>query len=105
MEGPANCSDLWQQINALTDGLNLYDLYRPLYPESLSAEERIGKTIIGGVERAYLRGHTFREFTPFLKHFTDEPIPGEKMNVYGGAVSDYMNMNETRTALHIPDEV
>jgi len=105
MEGPGNCMDLWGKINEQTDGLNWYDLYRPLYPEALSAEERIGKTIIGGVEREYLRGHTFREFTPFLKHWTSEPVPGEKMNVYGSAVSDYMNMDETRNALHIPVDV
>jgi hypothetical protein len=105
MEGPYNCMDLWYQINNLTQGLNWYDLYRPRYPESLSAEERIGKTIIGGEEREYLRGHTFREYTPFLKHLISEPVPGEKMNVCGSAVSDYMNMNETRTALNIPTEV
>lgn len=105
MQGPASCLDLWDQISKLTQGLNWYDLYRPLYPESLSAEERIGKTIIEGEEREYVRGHTFRELTPFLKHWTSEPIPGEKMDVYGSAVSDYMNMNETRTALHIPPDV
>ena len=52
----------------LTGGLNWYDLYRPVYPDGgLTAEERIGKTIIGGVEREYVRGFTHREYTPWLK--------------------------------------
>ena len=102
IEGPQNCLDMWYQINNLTKGLNWYDLYRPLYPDSLSAEERIGKTIIGGEERTYLRGRTPREFTPFLKHFFPKQ---DKMPIFGSAVSDYMNLPETRNVLHIPDSV
>jgi hypothetical protein len=68
MDGPQYCADLWDQMLNLTGGLNWYDLYRPVYPGGgLTAEERIGKTVIGGEEREYVRGFTHREYTPWLK--------------------------------------
>lgn len=59
MEGPPYCKDLWAEINTLTENLNWYDLYRPKYGGGLlTEEERIGTTVIGGVEHKYKRGYT-----------------------------------------------
>ena len=61
----------------------------------------MGTTWIGGEERTYKRGYTRKEYTPWMfdaDSTDDQPILGD-------AVTDYMNMNTTRTAMHIPDEV
>lgn len=105
MDGPLYCSELWDKITGLTENLNWYDLYRPVYPGgglSMSKEERIGKTMIGGFEKEYVRGYTFREYTPWLRNVIP---PREREIVFGGAVSDYFNLPAVRTALHIPSYV
>ena len=90
MDGPDYCAELWDNITTLTGGLNWYDLYRPVYPESiLSEEERIGKTVIGGVERTYKRGYTHREYTPWISHIMGPKKAKEQ--VFGAVVSDYLN--------------
>lgn len=95
MDGPPYCAELWDNITTLTGGLNWYDLYRPVYPESiLSDEERIGKTVIGGVEREYKRGFTHREYTPWLKQILG-PKKDKEM-VLGAVVSDYLNQADVR---------
>ena len=101
-DGPTYCDELWDKITTLTDGLNWYDLYRPVYPDgglAMTKEERIGKTFIDGVEREYIKGFTHREYTPWLKNVIPEK---EREVVLGGAVSDYLNTAEVRNALHIP---
>jgi len=101
-DGPTYCDELWDKITTLTDGLNWYDLYRPVYPDgglAMTKEERIGKTVIDGVEREYIKGFTHREYTPWLKNVIPEK---EREVVLGGAVSDYLNTAEVRNALHIP---
>lgn len=106
MEGPVYCAGLWQQINDLTAGLNWYDLYRPLYAGGgLTAEERIGKTVIAGVEHTYKRGFTHAEYTPWLKNLMPKAQDGGKEIVMGAAVSDYFNQANVRAAFHIGDEI
>jgi len=104
MEGPPYCADLWNDINSFTENLNWYDLYRPVLSATplLSEEERIGKTIIGGVEKEYRRGYTVSEYTPWLKDFMK---PGKKEAVMGAPVSDYLNQANVRLTLHIDDAV
>jgi len=77
MEGPVYCGELWTQITTLTENLNWYDLYRanPAVSPLLTAEERIGKTTIDGVEREYKRGYTVSEYTPWLKDFINQDKP------------------------------
>jgi len=102
MDGPAYCGELWDKITSLTENLNWYDLYRPVPPGgyfSMSAEERIGKTMIDGVEKEYVRGFTHREYTPWLRNVLPKR---EREVVLGSAVSDYFNTPEVRAALHIP---
>lgn len=102
--GPPYCKDLWAEINTLTKDLNWYDLYRPLLADGgLSAEERIGKTVIGGVERTYKRGYTMKEYTPWLNRQMEGE--GEKEMVMGAPVSDYLNQADLRKVLHIGDEI
>lgn len=105
-EGPAYCHDLWNQITDLTGDLNWYDLYRPKYHEGLAmtAEERIGKTVIDGVERTYKKGYTHREYTPWMKKLF--PLKeGAREVVMGMNVSTYLNNATVREAFHIPSFV
>jgi len=105
MEGPPYCGDLWEQINKLTENLNWYDLYRPVYNAgglTDKSEERIAKTVIGGAEREYKRGYTVAEYTPWLKDFMKFDKP---QAVMGDAVSDYFNQADVRASLHIGDEI
>lgn len=103
MEGPPYCTDLWEQITTLTENLNWYDLYRKNPSESpLSAEERIGKTVIGGVEKEYTRGFTVSEYTPWLKDFIN---PNKPEHVMAAPISDYLNQANVRKSLHIDDAV
>lgn len=103
--GPAYCAELWDKINTLTEGLNWYDLYRPVYGNpftQMTKEDRTGKVVIGGEEREYVRGMTHREYTPWLRNVIPKR---EREPVLGSAVSDYFNSPEVRQALHIPDYV
>lgn len=105
IEGPPYCGDLWEEINNLTANLNWYDLYRPVYNNGgLTAEQRIGKSVIDGVEREYKRGFTHREYTPWLNRMMSSD-PNEPEMVMGTAVSDYLNMQSVRDTLHIGAEI
>jgi len=98
------CIDTEDQINDLTDQLNWYDLYRYLYPDTinLSEEERWAETEVHGETKRYRRGFTHKEYTPWAaqqaRNFTDAPILGDYM-------TDYMNREDVRDALHIPSSV
>lgn len=79
-------------------------MYRPVYPDGgLTAEERIGKTVINGEEREYIRGYTHREYTPWMKQILGPKK--EREIVLGAVVSDYLNQADVRAAFHIPDYV
>lgn len=97
-----NCTTAWAEINNYTSGLNWYDLYRKVYPASsslLQSENRVGVTYIEGERRTYLRGMTQHEYTPWLKNLSkDSPV-------LGNGVSDYLNREDVRKALHIPASV
>lgn len=105
---PPICLKTWAEIQELMSKLNIYDLYRHTYPESLlesskkmHAEGRVGKTIIGGEEREYVRGMTMSEYAPWAFNtfnHTEEPILGDYL-------TDYMNRADVRAAFNIPDDV
>ena len=84
--------------------VNIYDMYRTNSVSGLRAnhEERIGKTIIGGEEVTYKRGHTHAEYTKFMRHLLEN---ADDAVVLGDAVTDYMNWESTRSAFNIPDSV
>lgn len=83
--------------------LNWYDLYRPVYGSGgLRSDhpERIGKTVLNGVEHKYRRGYTFSEYTPWanLPKTDSEPV-------FGAGIADYFNKQEVREALNVWDKV
>jgi carboxypeptidase C (cathepsin A) len=104
-EPTANCSLCDDWMNDMTYyniyGLNWYDLYRKA-EAVLSEEERVGTTVIDGEVRKYQRGYTHAEYTPWLKHPHHQ---GGKQQVMGTFLSDYLNRDDVRKALHIDDRI
>lgn len=84
----------------LAKDLNMYDLYRTVYPDTQSPiKERaaFGKTTLkSGLTMEYKRGYTLKEKHPWLKVTGKEQILGDYQ-------SDYLNRADVRLALHIPD--
>lgn len=72
-----------------------YDLETVLLEE----HERYASIMVDGEEKTYKRGYTMGEYTPWIKHLTDD------RKVMGDFLSTYMNTVELRTALNIPSEV
>ena len=66
-----------------------------------TVESREGVAWVGGKPRTYKRGMSQKEYTPFVKHFAE----GNEGLTTAHFLSDYVNHNETRAALNIPDEV
>lgn len=112
---PQACYDSFDKWNLLLQNVNIYDIYRFCYiPPS-----REFTTTIGGEERTYKAGMTKYEYTPwkFGTHSTgehyanllraeNEGLLGETPPcVYSAGASAFLNNQEVRTALHIPDGV
>ena len=91
--GPASCDPVWDAMQNLTSALNWYDLYRTT-EAPITAEERIGKTMVAGQEKTYKRGMSQKEYTPWAKFANDR--------VANDFLSDYVNNETVREALHIP---
>jgi hypothetical protein len=93
------CNDTWDAINTLCEDLNWYDLYRPVYPDSmlLQSENRYGEVEINGETKKYKRGMTYDEYTPWMKKYN------LKSPILGNYVSDYLNRDDVKKALNIPD--
>jgi hypothetical protein len=101
------CIELWGKINDLWQGLNWYDLFRKVYPQSavLNATDDAARTktvMIGGVEKTYKVGFTFQEYTSWLNHM---PMYQAAQPLLGTFLSDYVNRADVRRALNIPDSV
>lgn len=101
--GPAGCDTIWAKMQKLVADLDWYDLYLPPQGALMTEAERIGKTVVGGEERTYKIGRTKAEYTPWVKHFGNNSTAANR--VEGDFLSEYMNRNDTRAALHIPDFV
>ena len=112
--GGEGCDYVWEQITILTKGLNWYDLYRKVLPAAedddstltdhagnpfvrATQDNRHGSAFVNGKEMLYKRGYTMREYTPWA-----HPLV-QSNDVFGDAATDYLNILETRKALHIPD--
>mmetsp|Transcript_6525 Transcript_6525/g.10489 ORF Transcript_6525/g.10489 Transcript_6525/m.10489 type:complete len:363 (+) Transcript_6525:42-1130(+) len=103
-KGPDTCDDLWEQINAAAEDMWWYDMYRPDPQGKLPTEvEREGKVTVGGQEKTYKRGYTPRELTPWLAKMN--PKNKHLDRVMDVSLSDYINQEDTRSALHIPNDV
>jgi len=99
------CTALFSQLHDLYGELNWYDLYRPLYPTALKPKttDRIGKTIIDGEERTYIKGYTQSEYAKFATHISMFAPKNEA--VFGAVLTDYMNRADVREAFNIPSDV
>ena len=101
------CEAINTQIETLTKDLNIYDMFRKKYDVKLGGAileqpkvDRIGKVMVHGEEKTYTRGYTAKEYTPWAKML--KSMPEENLKVSGDFVSDYVNSQELRDALHIP---
>jgi hypothetical protein len=100
-------------IQKLIYNLNIYDLYRAVYPttlldksKKLRAEGRMGSTVIGGEVKTYKRGMTMSEYTPWLKNKRlTAGLNEEEEPILGDYFTDYMNRADVRKAFNIPDSV
>lgn len=66
----------------------------------LQSPNRQGHAYVNGEKKTYTKGHTFAEYTPWLKH-----APNANAQVNGDFLSDYINSEEVRNALNIPSSV
>ena len=98
--GPEGCDEIWNKTQELTTSLNWYDLYQPASDNPLHAGPRNATAMVNGVEKHYLRGMKQSEYTPWIKHLLSE----ENDAVTNTFLTDYLNQEDVRTALHIPTD-
>lgn len=112
-----DCTDLWDQIWALTSQLNWYDLYRKKFGLGIEDKTqdvwgrplenpRLGKNVLkDGREVTYKRGFSFKDYVGgWNKH--KSPLSKYQLqddNILGDAVSDYFNIQEVKDILKIND--
>ena len=65
-------------------------------------EDRYGEAIVGGEVKRYKRGASVREYTPWLAGILGENHPALDV-ILGDHVSDWLNDNQTRTDMNIPN--
>jgi len=97
--GPESCKDTWAKIQELISYLDFYDLYLPKSEEAgkmMTDEERMGRTMVDGIEKTYKRGRTKAEYTRWARK-----TPGN-LKVEDAFLSDYINDPKTRKAMNIP---
>ncbi len=108
------CEEAWKEINDLWQGLNWYDLFRPVVPDgglkvlkqSSSEDDRQRTVEIGGENRTYVAGYTFQEYAPWIsKHIPKRLLESSAHPLLGDYMSDYTNRQDVRRALNIPDHV
>lgn len=94
------CQAAWDKVMALTGDLNWYDLFRKPSPGGPGLQsDRYGSSMVEGELKEYRRGYTIDEYTPWLKPVLSNV---QKKHILGGALTDYLNREDVRTALHIP---
>ncbi len=103
------CTDAWNQINNLWQGLNWYDLFRKVVPDdgllkmNAGSEDRTRKVMIDGHEKTYKAGYTFLEYAPWLsKIIPRHVLESSSHPLLGDYLSDYANRPDVRQALNIP---
>jgi len=82
-------------------------VYPPWTPILNDTERQYGEVEIGGEVKRYKKGKTVGEYTPWLKEVKGEN--GQALGDYfidnSAFLDDYVNSNETRAAMNIPDSV
>ncbi len=105
------CNLLWNQINDLWQGLNWYDLFRKVSPqtnqlntvsETIDALARERTVKIGDEIKTYKAGFTFQEYIGWVGEMSIYQAQQPLLGVY---VTDYINRADVRTALNIPNSV
>lgn len=110
------CEAHWDRFQELTMNVNTYDVYRKCFKSGLMTEfynkenpETYGTAYIGEEKKSYKKYYTMADYTPWLYH--EDHHEAKKMVeeippcVYGSYVVDYLNLNDTRSDLHIPLDV
>ena len=64
------------------------------------SENRLQSVMVDGEQKTYKRGFTMQEYTPWLKYGQTDNHP-----LLGSFMSDYLNRQDVRHALHIPSIV
>jgi hypothetical protein len=81
--------------------LNWYDLLASKTVDDskmLKGEDRYREVVIDGETKRYKRGRTMSEYTPWMNHV-------ESGEIFGDALTDYINSKPVRDALNIPTSV
>ena len=103
LKPPSNstvCEQAWDQINDLWQGLNWYDLFRPVVPDddsvllkqSASPKERERQIQVGDEIKTYKAGYTFKEYAPWAaKHLPSKLLESSQHPLLGDYLSDYAN--------------
>jgi pimeloyl-ACP methyl ester carboxylesterase len=116
-DNEAICTELFEWMLGQLGDLNIYDLYRYQYADGgllkQSEEERMKEVVIGGELKTYKSGHTIYErnrwffekaMSPKMAKIFMDKVASTKQTILGDPISDYVNLAELRTALHIPVE-
>jgi hypothetical protein len=67
---------------------------------ALKSENRLGEAMVNNEKKTYLRGYTYDEYTPWLSKGRTLKSP-----LLGSGVSDYVNREDVRLAMNIPDDI
>lgn len=94
--------DLYYNFGNSTEKLNIYDIFGYCFPND-DFDKMIGYSVNGGKINKYKKGYTMLDYTPWLKkkHQNLGIVPP---CVFGGPILDYLNREDVRAALHIPNE-
>ena len=98
-KNPPICDIIYVKMESLTSGLNVYDMFRHVYPDAdmVSDSSRMGEVMINGEVKRYKRGFTLQEYAPWSKKSIKSPL-------LGAFVTDYINREDVREAMNIPTD-
>ena len=98
-----------EKVSKIAVGLDIYDLYREsndVYLEG-KKERAYGESIVGGRKLTYKIGATVGEYTPWMKDILGEGHPLLEKQILGDGkfVAEWLNLNQTRSDLNIPESI
>ena len=103
---PGSCNAIMAKVQGLAANLDIYDLYRESNDVALKGKAReMGESLVGGEIKTYKKSATYREYVPWMADVLGENHPSLDVKMFGDFVSDWMNNNETRADLNIPESV
>ncbi len=91
------CMTAYLKFQKDTSRINWYDIYRPVY--DYDDGNRLGVSKVGGEDKVYERGVSYAEYTPWMK------TEGVAAPMMSANLEDYLNREDVRRALNIPDEL